>query len=313
MYVKREKHITDVTSTSLSAATIPISPSISTLHEQRTSEKMAKLLKVSNDAEERSFTAKYIVTTITPSVLAEISEASVRIVKPSGEKANNDDNTRRTQSLNQYTVHNITLPDAPKFTISNGFNFPHPNVYLPTQTILNSGWVQELKKYLSIIHPARSLTITVATKSFIPNLLNWLIAAHFLVEPPMKHVLVLAFDEAVYNLLAPRKIPCIHIPYSKVVKGNKKGVPTIWMTRFAVIRLLNHWGYNVLQLDSDAVPLKNTDYLFDAYTDYDIVSARGALPFELSRGAWGFTVCMGAALLRGTQGMGKIMTYYHKR
>lgn len=191
------------------------------------------------------------------------------------------------------------------FSIRKGFNFPHPQVFKPTQKILSANWVHELKDYLHSIHPARSLTITVATKSFIPNLLNWLIAAYRLAEPPMDHVLVLAFDKAVFSLLSARKIPCVYVPYSSVLKKLKKGVSTVWMTRLAVIRLLNHWGYDVLQLDTDAVPLRNPHLLFDGYSDYDLVGARGVLPFELGHGPWGFTLCMGAALLRGTQRMGE--------
>ena len=191
------------------------------------------------------------------------------------------------------------------FSIRKGFNFPHPKVFLSTQKIVNANWVHQLKNYLRSIHPARSLTITVATKSFIPNLLNWLIAAYRLTEPPIEHVLVLAFDKAVFSLLSSRKVPCVYIPYKSVLKKLKKGVSTIWMTRLAVIRLLNHWGYDVLQLDTDAVPLKNPHLVFDGYSEYDLVGARGVLPFELGHGPWGFTLCMGAALLRGTQKMGR--------
>ena len=195
---------------------------------------------------------------------------------------------------------------ALNFTIRSGFKFPHPQVFLPVATVLGAQWVQQLKDYLITIHPARSLTITVATKPFIPNLLNWLMASQLLVDPPIKHVLALGFEKDVHQLLASKNIPSIHVPMNLVVRGQRKGVGAVWMTRFAVLRLLNHWGYDVLQLDSDAVPLKNPDFLFNAYPEYDIVSARGILPFELGRGPWGFTVCMGAALLRATQKMGEI-------
>ena len=202
-------------------------------------------------------------------------------------------------------VVNTTLRAPASFSIRTGFNFPHPQVFLPTQKILSSKWVDQLKDYLRSIHPARSLTITVATQSFIPNLLNWLIAVHTLIQPPLEQVLVLGFDKGVHTLLSARNISCVYVPYSSVLKGHHKGVSTVWMTRLAVMRLLNHWGYDVLQLDNDAVPLKNPHLLFDGYSDYDLVGARGVLPFELGRGKWGFTLCMGAALLRGTEKMGK--------
>ena len=206
----------------------------------------------------------------------------------------------------QLLYQDIVALDEPNFSVSSDLQFPHPTVFQPTVKILESDWVQQLKAYLLSIHPARSLTITVATKSFIPKLLNWLIAAHLLVEPPMEYVLVLALDKEVHSLLAQRKIPCIHVPSTSVLNRMLKGVASVWMTRLAVLRLINHWGYDVLQLDNDAIPLRNPQALFDDYMDYDIVSSRGSMPLTLSRGPWNFTVCMGAVLLRGTQGMGKI-------
>ena len=225
-----------------------------------------------------------------------------------------DDEDDKEEENEEITPVGVTNKDYDKasskhssitFSVQKEFNFPHPQVFLSTQKILNADWVHQLKDYLTSINPAHSLTITVATKSFIPNLLNWLIAAHRLTEPPIENVLVLAFDKAVFSLLSVRKIPCVYIPYNSVLKKLKKGVSMVWMTRLAVIRLLNHWGFDVLQLDTDAVPLKNPHLVFDGYSDYDVVTARGVLPFELGRGPWGFTLCMGAALLRGTQKMGR--------
>ena len=126
----------------------------------------------------------------------------------------------------------------------------------------------------------------------------------------MEHVLVLALDKEVHFLLAQRTIPCIHVPSTSVLKRKLMGVSSVWMTRLAVFRLINHWGYDVLQLDNDAIPLRNPHTLLDSYVDYDVVSSRGRMPFELSRGPWKFTVCMGAILLRGTQGMGKIPVFF---
>ena len=194
---------------------------------------------------------------------------------------------------------------APTFTVQNNFNFPHPRNYLPAQEILEADWVKQLKRYLLNIHPAHSLTLTVATKSFIPNLLNWLIAAHLLVDPPLQHILVVAFDKEVHTLMAGRKLASIHVPVSSVTKGIRREILRLWMTRLAVIRLLNHWGYDVQQFDNDAVLLRNPQPLFDAYSDYDLFGARGSLPFHLGKGPWEFALCMGAAWLRGTEKMGE--------
>lgn len=219
------------------------------------------------------------------------------------------DATSPPMALPQYTNLDVSTgkddSSLPTFTIRPGFSFPHPQAYLPTQTILGMNWIQELRDCLLSIHPARSLTITVATEKFIPNLLNWLIAAHLLVDPPLQHVLVVAFDEKVHTIMKERKIPCVYVPFSSVMKYARKGVSRVWMTRLAVIRLLNHWGYDVQQFDNDAVLLRNPELLFGAYSDCDLAGARGILPYELGRGPWGFTLCMGAAWLRATEKMGE--------
>ena len=206
------------------------------------------------------------------------------------------------------TSHVLPPSSAALFAIRQGFNLPHPTVFQPVQKVLEADWVNQLKHFLTSIYPARTVTLTVATKDFIPNLLNWLISAHLLVDPPPDNILVVAFDKEVYSLMTERKFPVIYVPYSSVMKGERHGVSCVWMTRLTIIRLMNHWGYDVQQFDTDAVLLQNPRSLFDAYPDYDLVSARGILPYELGRGSWGFTVCMGAALLRGTQKMGMKFT-----
>ena len=80
----------------------------------------------------------------------------------------------------------------------------------------------------------------------------------------------------------------------------------MWMCRLALIRLLNHWGYNVVHYDADAVILKNPKPLFDKFQEYDIVGSWGKLGKEL-KNMWGFAICMGAVLVlfRSTANVGK--------
>ena len=191
------------------------------------------------------------------------------------------------------------------FTIREDFTFPHPKDFQEVEKVLQSDWVQQLKSFLTSIYPSWTVTITVATESFIPNLLNWLISASLVADPPLENVITVAFDEPAYQILADKNLPVILVPFKSVLKGNKKGVSKVWMARFAVIRLLNHWGYDVQQFDNDAIILRNPKPLYDKYPDTEIVSARAKLPFELGSGPWGFTVGMGAVLLRSTGRMGK--------
>ena len=70
----------------------------------------------------------------------------------------------------------------------------------------NNFWLTCLRGYLTSIYPSWTVTITVATKSFIPNLLNWLISANLVADPPLEHIMTVVFDEPVYQLLAERNI-----------------------------------------------------------------------------------------------------------
>ena len=191
------------------------------------------------------------------------------------------------------------------FTTRGDFSFPHPTAFLRVEEILQSDWVQQLKRHLANIYPSQTVTITLATESFLPNLLNWLISASLVADPPLEYVITVALDKPVYRLLSLKHLPVILVPLESVLKPGRSRINSIWMARFAVIRLLNYWGYNVQQFDTDAVILRNPKPLYDKYPDSEIVSARGKMPFELGRGPWGFTVCMGAVLVRSTKRMGK--------
>ena len=195
----------------------------------------------------------------------------------------------------------------PLFAVEPSFHFPHLCV-LPIDRVLEAEWVKELKIYLRSIYPARIVTLTFTSAAYIPNLLNWLISAYLVAEPPLENVVTVAFDRKVYSLLRAKKLAVIYIPYSSTIDVNYshfKKASMVWMTRLAVIRLLNHWGYDVQHFDNDAIILKNPKSLFDKYSEFDIVGSKGRFPFELGRGPWRFTLCMGAVLLRATQKMGK--------
>ena len=202
--------------------------------------------------------------------------------------------SRRTMFQGHVPSNNVT------FTIARGFTFPHPQVFKPVGMVLSSSWVQQLKSYLLSVTPARQVTITVASYDFAANLLNWLISAQ-VTSPPLENILVISFDEPLHKMLIRRKISSLFVPYSSVLRSPKSlGVQKIWMTRMAVIRLINHWGFHVAQFDTDAIILRNPQPLFDRFPNFDVVGSRAKLPFELGKGQWGFTVCMGVILFRST-------------
>ena len=135
------------------------------------------------------------------------------------------------------------------FTIREDFTFPHTNAFQEVEKVLQSDWVQQLKSFLTSIYPSRTVTITVVTESFIPNLLNWLISANLVADPPLENIITVAFDKPVYQILTDKNLPVILVPFKSVLKGNKMEMSNVVITRLAVFRLLNHWGYDVQQFD----------------------------------------------------------------
>ena len=189
---------------------------------------------------------------------------------------------------------------------AKNFTLPHPKIYkdIPKVFKLSHTWLEELKSYLASISPMRTITITVANQFYEANLLNWLVSANLVADPPLQHYIVIAFSQSIHQLLSKRGIPVVMVPLTSVVWGWSPGVAKVWMCRLALIRLLNHWGYNVVHYDADAVILKNPKPLFDKFQEYDIVGSRGKLGKEL-KNMWGFAICMGAVLFRSTANVGK--------
>lgn len=213
-------------------------------------------------------------------------------------------------SITQFSAGTKNRHCYPTFELQDDFSLPHPYYYRDLTKILSFGqkiWLEPLKDYLRTIHPAHTVTIVAANDYYTPNLLNWLISAHFVADPPLENILTVVFSKSrtMYEMLRKRNISCILVRLKSVVVGWSHGVGTVWMTRLALMRLINYWGYDVQHFDTDAVVLRNPQPLFDHYAhlDYDIIGSRGRLS-KPDNDMWGFAICMGVVLFRSTPKMG---------
>ena len=191
------------------------------------------------------------------------------------------------------------------FSFSEDFSLPHPSAYISIRGIQSWPWVKALREFLISISPARTVTLTAASKDFKRNVLNWLISAQVIADPPIQNILVISFDHSLHNFLTRRGISSLYVPYRSVLSKTKVHVQKVWMTRMAVIRVINHWGFDVRHFDSDAIILRNPESLFQQFPDSDVVGTRAMLPFEIGLKIWGFTVCMGVVEFRSTPRTGK--------
>ena len=142
---------------------------------------------------------------------------------------------------------------------------------------------------------------------FVEPFLNWMISAKVIINHPLQNVVVFALDQQLHKLVLDRKIAVSFLvkPWS-ILLPNLLISPReqFWVVRATMFRLLNFWGYDVLNFDSDALVLKNPQAIFDEHPDSDVVASVGGYPMELNK-LWGITLCMGVVLLRSTPRIGK--------
>ncbi len=225
------------------------------------------------------------------------------LVQGSGEGAA-DNNTTQVSTMNSSTV-GIT----DRFRIREPCSLPQKYASKPLGVLLCHPWMQELKDFLGGLN-STLVSLVSSDYNYREVLLNWLISAMVKVSPPLSNVLVLSLDESLYKLLSSRGIACIHIPPESLIRVRlnsslkRTGFRQVHIMRLTVMRLINHWGYDVANYDTDAIILKNPEPLYDRYADVDFIGSYGNFPQELAS-KWGIAVCIGVVLVRGTQQSGK--------
>ena len=165
-------------------------------------------------------------------------------------------------------------------------------------------WVQNLQHFLQYSYdPAYPVTLVSTNQLFVESVINWLIHSLVVLESPLKNVLVLTMDEGVYDFLKNRNINTVCVPAANNVKIDKPKkmflMVRVEAARLLVLRMLNHWGIDVINYDNDAIVLKNPQPLLDALGRYDVIGSEGFMPYEVHE-RWGVTLCFGYFLLRAT-------------
>ena len=191
---------------------------------------------------------------------------------------------------------------AAGFTIANDFAFPHAlNTLKDVEKIASTRWVQDLASIMATWPNNRTVLVVSGNTKFQQPLLNWIISAVLKANVSLDCILILAADEMLYKLLKERRIGSIFVPPSSLYDSKSIQLSThqlITYSRFAVVRLLNHWGFTVAHYDSDALILRDAQQIFEKYLLSSIVASRGAGPK---------TLCAGAILFRSNRQMGKFI------
>ena len=197
-----------------------------------------------------------------------------------------------------------------KFTIAQHFVFPQPTFSRPAKALLRSMWVAQLQIYLNSI-TGNEISLVTSSVEHTDILLNWLIAAFVKIKDPLKNVLVLSMDKKLHSALITRGISSLFVHKDMVIHPKAKITRVfsqVHIVRLAVLRLINHYGYDVVNYDCDAILLKNPQPIFDQYNTMDLIGTFGKGPYSLYK-EWGVTLNTGVMLMRATLSMGKTLNY----
>ena len=172
--------------------------------------------------------------------------------------------------------------------------------------ILAQDWVCDLQSFLKNLNKEKhSVNMIAANSNFTDPLLNWLIASLMRLEEPMDDVIVISLDKDLHDLLIGRGIPSLLVTPDSVMRT--EDFPEVYhrhngfyQARMMVMRLINHWGYDAANYDTDAVMLRNLQSIYDAPENADVdIFAGFAISFPpVLHKKWGATLCNGAWLVR---------------
>ena len=144
--------------------------------------------------------------------------------------------------------------------------------------------------------------MVMSNSAYKEVLLNWLISAAFIAAISLEQILVVALDNPLWRLMHDRGFQSVFVPPSSLTRDTTL-FGQIMFTRLSVMRLLNHWEFDVAMIDTDALLLKDPWPLFEQFPDSDIVASQGKFPSELSS-QWGTALCVGVILIRSSNQTG---------
>ena len=192
-----------------------------------------------------------------------------------------------------------------RFTIREPFNFPLSHYSLSKRELLGSQWVRDLQSFLRSVR-GRQVSLVTASVEHLDVLLNWLISANLIASPPLQNVLVLTLDKSVFDLTSQREIPTLFVNEKMVISPSAnvtRRFSQVHVVRLSILRLVNHYGYSVVNYDCDAILLKNPQPIFDGHKDADLIGTFGKGPGQLYV-KWGITLNTGVMLLRSNSKIG---------
>ena len=193
-----------------------------------------------------------------------------------------------------------------RFPFQTKFSFPQPLAVKRREHIAQEQWVQDLRLLLSNVK-SRQVALVTSNIQYIDILLNWLISATVRSGMPLGSVIVVSLDRSIHHLLQSKAIPSVYLPpYSLLNPNAYFSVPfeRVMMIRLAVMRIINHFGFDVANYDTDAIILRDPRPLYANFSNYDIIGSVGKIPEDLVK-EWGITICIGVVVIKASHRTGE--------
>ena len=214
------------------------------------------------------------------------------------DKVGQVDAYRNNSGLPSFTNHKIICKSSA--------SYDHLSV-APGYALMDSKWVCDLYHEVKQMQ-SKQLTLLICNKSYLEVLVNWFAQAVLHAHYPVDSILIIATDSFTQDVMHRKGIHSVFISTDAVFNPSEvPGSKPIWMTKLTVIRLLNHWNYNVLAFDTDALMLKNVQPLLDKFSTSDIVASSTKYPYECSKKWKAPTMCMGAILFKSSPATGSFV------
>ena len=196
-----------------------------------------------------------------------------------------------------------------KFSTSPHLKLPYRVAVRSVEQILAAQWVPRLWDYLAQLE-TRYVTLCVADSRYTESVVNWLVSALVVTEPPLDNVLIVSLDKELSEFLQSHGLDSVFMDPDTILREDVK-LPTnfshIWATRLVLFRLVNHWGYTLATYDSDALLARNPQSLFLELAGSDLIGSPGVYPFSLHREWKSPTLCMGVVLFRASHRTGEAL------
>ena len=203
---------------------------------------------------------------------------------------------------------NLKAEQPHAFEIKEDFTLPMKDYTWPIDKLISKQFMIHLKHFLHKKPTGSLISMATSDSSYEDVLFNWLISATVNTNPPLSHILIISLDKPLHDALVKHGFDSIYIYYQDLL------LPKLWemrrlslsasvISRFTIMRVINHWGFDVANYDTDAIILKNPEQLYSNYKKSDMIGSRGTFP-ELAFQIFGLTLCVGTFVIKSTPNIG---------